>query len=226
LTVIKRRRRLAGVNVTIREARADDAEFLAWVMLTAARSHLPLCFWDLAIPGPEKPRLEIITDLARSEAPTFLRFDGFLIAEQDGRPVAGISAYDSAHKSLDAFVKAAHETLTAREWSPAHFDLLLRRMGPATACMPDSPPGTWVLEWVAAKPEVRGKGVARELLSAILENGRGAGYENAQIAYIIGNDPARAAYERVGFATVEELRDPGFEAALGAPGIARMTMRL
>jgi GNAT superfamily N-acetyltransferase len=226
LTAIPPQRTLAGVQVTIRQARADDAEFLAWIALTAARSHLPLCFWDLAIPGPERPRLEIIAELARSDAPTFLRFDGFLVAEHDGRPIAGLSAYDSAEKNLGAFVKAAQKVLSAREWSPAHFDLMLQRMAPTTACMPDSPPGTWVIEWVAAKPEARGKGVARALLSAILENGRGAGYESAQISYIIGNDPARTAYERVGFTTVEELRDPAFEAALGAPGIARMTMRL
>jgi GNAT superfamily N-acetyltransferase len=214
------------VNVKIREARSEDAEFLAWVMLTAARSHLALCFWDLAIPGPERPRVEVISDLARSAAATFVRFDGFLVAEHDGRPVAGLSAYDSAQKNLDQFIKAAQQVLAARDWSPEHFGLLLQRMAPATSCMPDSPPGTWIVEWVAAKPEARGKGIAGQLLSAILERGRKSGYRDAQIAYLIGNDPARVAYERVGFATVEELRNATFESALGSPGIARMTMKL
>lgn len=214
------------MQTTIREARLDDAEFLAWVMLTAARSHLPLSFWDLAIPGPEQPRLDVIADMARSEAPSITRFDGFVVAEHEGAPVAALSAYDSQQKPMDGFVRAMGEVLTARGWSPSHQELLARRLAPAVSCMPDSPEGTWVIEWVAATPPARGRGVARSLLVEILERGRVRGYETAQIAYIIGNDPARSAYERMGFETVEEIRRADYEAALGAPGIARMTLRL
>ena len=213
------------MDAELRDARRDDCDFLAWVILTAARSHLPLSFWDFAFPGPEAPRLETIAAMARSPKDTFTRFDGFL-AEHEGRPVAALSAYDSAHKHLAGFSEAMQEVLAEREWPAAHLDLLMKRLGPTVSCMPDSPEGTWVVEWVAAKPEARGKGIAGRLLREILDRGRTAGYENAQIAYIIGNDPARIVYERAGFETVEEIRDPGFEEALGAPGIARMTMRL
>ena len=51
------------MGITIRDAASEDREFLAWVMLTAARSHRPICFWDYALPGPEAPRLETIADL-------------------------------------------------------------------------------------------------------------------------------------------------------------------
>lgn len=214
------------MDVVIREARVADADFLAWVMLTAARSHLPVGFWDIAFPGPEAPRLGTLADLARSEAASFVRFDGFLVAEHEGRVVAGLSAYDSATKSLKAFRHALQEVLTARGWPAPHMALLAQRLRPVVSCMPDTPPGTWVVEWVAATPESRGRGVARRLLLEILDRGRRAGYAQAQIAHLIGNDPARLAYERVGFETVEERRDADFEAALGTPGFARMLMKL
>ena len=68
--------------------------------------------------------------------------------------------------------------------------------------------------------------MARQLLLDILERGRQAGYRDAQIAVLMGNTPARTAYERVGFTAVEDLTNPDFEATLGTPGITRMTKKL
>ena len=214
------------MDVTIREAAEADAPFLAWVMQTAARSHRPLCFWDLAFPGPDDQRLDYIAAIARAEPESMAHWGGFLVAEHDGKPVAGLSAYDSAHKGMDAFIGAIATTIHDRGWSPAHQDLLAGRIAPAGSVMPDSPPGVWVIEWVATKPEARGKGVARSLLEGILERGRSAGYTQSQISYLIGNTPAQTAYERIGFETVEEKRDAGFEKIFGSPGVARMVRDL
>ena len=207
---------------TIRNAAAADAPFLAWVIQAAARSHLPLGVWDLAFPGPDGPRLEYLAALAIAQPASFTHYEGFIIAEHDGHPVAALSAYDPATKTTDAFMMAINNALEATGWSPEHRALSLIRMAPMGACVPESLPGTWVIEWVAALPEARGRGVAQALLQAILDRGRSAGYSKAQISYLIGNDPAQAAYERVGFTTVEEKRDADFEAAFRCPGIARM----
>jgi GNAT superfamily N-acetyltransferase len=214
------------MNIEIRDAAPDDAPFLAWVMQTAARSHRPLSFWDLAFPGPDGPRLEYIAELAVAAPRSFAHYNGFLIAEADGRPVAGLSGYDSADKPMSAFLESFAAVTAARGWSPEHQSLLYSRMAPAGTCMPDSPPGVWVIEWVAATPAARGKGVANALLRAILDRGRKAGYRGSQIGYLLGNTPAQTAYERVGFATVDEKRHPAFEEVFGSPGIARMTRDL
>lgn len=210
------------MDVTIREATAADAPFLAWVMLTAARSHVSLSFWDYAFPGPEAPRLEYLTAMAVAEPVCFTHYSGFLVAEHEGEPVGGLSAYDSETKNMDAFIGALAGLLLQREWSLEHQQLLSVRIAPVTTCMPDSPPGVWVIEWVATTPNARGRGVANSLLRAILERGRAAGYTKSQIGYLLGNTPAQTAYERVGFVTVEEKRHPDFEAAFRTPGVARM----
>jgi ribosomal protein S18 acetylase RimI-like enzyme len=214
------------VEIRIRDAVPEDAPFLAWVMQAAARSHRPLSFWDLAFPGPDRPRLEYIAELAVSDARSFTHYSGFLVAETDGRPVAGLSAYDSTHKNMDAFLTSIAALTAARGWSPEHQSLLFSRMAPAGTCMPDSPPGVWVIEWVAATPAARGKGVANALLLAILDRGREAGYRQTQIGHLLGNTPAKTAYERVGFETVDEKRHPAFEEVFGSPGIARMVRDL
>ena len=214
------------MDIRIRDAVAEDAPFLAWVMQTAARSHRPLSFWDLAFPGPDGPRLEYIAELAVIDPRSFAHYSGFLIAESDGRPVAGLSGYESTRKNMDTFLASIASLTAARGWSPEHQSLLFARMAPAGTCMPDSPPGVWVIEWVAATPAARGKGVANALLRAILERGRSEGYHRSQIGFLLGNTPAQTAYERVGFETVEEKRHPAFEAAFGSPGIARMVRDL
>ena len=210
------------MNVTIRDAKPGDASFLGWVMQTAARSHVPLSFWDHAFPGPDAPRLEYIAEMALAEPRSFAHYSGFLVAEHDGKPVGGLSGYDSAKKGMDKFVTALTGVLARHEWSADHQRLLADRTAPVGTCMPDSPPGVWVIEWVATAPSARGRGVANTLLKAILERGRAEGYKRSQIAYLVGNTPAATAYERVGFTTIDEKRHPAFEAAFGTPGIVRM----
>ena len=134
------------MDVTIRDAIAADAPFLAWVMLAAARSHRPLSFWDYAFPGPDAPRLEYIAAMAVAEPIGFTHYSGFLVAEHDGRPVGGLSAYDSATKGMDHFLGAMMGVLAAREWSAEHQQLLPARIAPVGTCMPDSPPGVWIID--------------------------------------------------------------------------------
>ena len=210
----------------IRDATPEDASFIAWVLQASARSHVPLSFWDLAFPGPDSWRLDQLTRLTVMEPISFAHHGGFIVAELDGRPAAALSAYDSAEKGMDGFLGVLEALLVEREWSKEHRDLMGERIAPIGACMPDSPPGVWTIEWVAALPEARGKGLARALLLEILERGRAAGYESSQISYLIGNTPAVTAYERVGFETVSEKRDETFERIFGSPGIATMTRKL
>jgi len=211
-----------GMDVTIRDATEQDAPFLAWVMQEAARSHLPLGLWDFTLPGPDRPRLEAVARMAIAQPESFVHFGGFLVAEADGKAIAGLSGYDSAHKPLDGFTTVMDGTLEQLGWSAEHRALAGIRLAPIGTCMPDSPPGVWVIEWVAAKPEARGRGVAHKLLVEILERGRRGGYTKSQIGYLLGNTPAKTAYERVGFETTGDMRTPEFEAVYGCPGIAHM----
>jgi translation initiation factor 4G len=107
-------------------------------------------------------------------------------------------------------------------WSESEMSEFGERMLSLGTPFPPTPDEHWVIEWVATVPEFRGRGIVNELMLRILERGRARGFKTAQIGYLLGNLPAQRAYERVGFTTVDEKRDPDFEAVLGCPGIARM----
>jgi hypothetical protein len=46
------------MSTCTRRANRDDAEFLAWVILSASRSHLTRGLWDLIIGADEAGRLD------------------------------------------------------------------------------------------------------------------------------------------------------------------------
>lgn len=210
----------------IRDAVPADAPLIAWVQVEASRSGTPLGFWDLALPGADEPRMGLIADLATSAKEHFAHISGFLVAELDGHAVGALSGYSPTAKKLGHFVGALNQVLERNGWSEAHRRLLPFRIGPCMSCFSDSPEDRWIVEWVALLPDARGKGIAAELLGAILERGRAAGFRKAQISYLIGNAPAQRAYERVGFYEVDSKRDPQFEAIFGSPGTVRMWMDL
>lgn len=211
------------MDATIRPATRDDTSFLAWVMQEASRSHLPFGFWDIAVPGPDAYRLRILERICRSEARSFCHWSGFLVAEVGGEPVAGLSAYDDAPAaSGERFMQAMGEALHAEGWNEARMGAIFQRLAPFLTCALEQPAETWILEWVAARPDQRGKGYTRALLQAVLDAGRRRGHERFQIGVLIGNTPAQRAYEGVGFRVVDEKTDPAFEATFGVPGIRRL----
>lgn len=210
--------------VTVRSAREDDAAFVAWTMVAASRSHLPRGAWDLALALPDADTQAVLEALALGTPATFCSWRGFLVAEVDGTPAAALSAYDPGDVApVDPAIDAV---LLRRGWTQAEIDASNARLAPFMTCAPGQPGGTWVVEWVATRPEHRRQGLVDTLLPAVLEVGRRRGYTSAQIAILIGNTPAQRAYEKHGFRLGREHTHPEFAAAMGCPGIAELHRRL
>ncbi len=207
----------------IRRACEHDSGFIAWVMQEAARSHLPLGFWDLAFPGPDADRLRIIGRVVRARARSLCHWSGFLVVDVDGQPAAGLSGYETPSVSAGpAFVEAMQEALAAEGWTGEQLEAMRQRTAPFLTCLPETPEEAWVVEWVATRPAYRGRGLVKALLHEVLAQGRERGHTLAQISVLIDNVPAQRAYEGVGFRVVDEKRHPEFEAAIGSPGIRRL----
>lgn len=217
---------MRGMDATIRRAREEDADFIAWVQQTAARSHVERGFWDVAVPGPDAPRLELMASLARAEPRSFCHWSRFLIAEVDGAPAAALSGYEPPRHGVATFIEALTTTLRRARWSSVEADALYARTTSFMTCIPEAPDDAWVVEWVATRPDQRGRGHVKHLLEAILAEGRRLGHRRAQIAVLIGNTPAQKAYEGAGFAVVDEKTSADFEREYGVPGIRRLVRDL
>jgi translation initiation factor 4G len=211
------------VELVIRPATRDDLPFLAWVQQEASRSHLPFGFWDLAFPGPDAYRLSLIERVCGAEARSFCHWSGFLVAEADGEPAAALCAYGEASAATGERFLAALGAATREEgWDESRLQAMFGRLAPFLTCASEQPDDAWIVEWVATRPEHRGKGLVRALLPAVVEAGRQRGRTKFQIGVLIGNTPAQRAYEGAGFRVADEKRDPAFEATFGSPGIRRL----
>ncbi len=210
----------------IRPATPDDARFLAWVIHAAGRSHLPTGIWDIALPGADEDRLDVLAAITTTRLLHFAHWTRFLVCEVDGASVAALSAYEAEEFGGDKLGLAMNEAFTTLGWGQDEMLAVLRRMAPFASLHFPTPANLWIVEWVATLPEYRGRGLVGALLLEIFEAGREAGFAKSQIGYFLGNTPAKNAYEKVGYRYVDEYRHSDWEAALGCPGVARMHLDL
>src|SRR6266516_3793149 len=83
-----------ALDVTLRDATPDDLDFVAWVMLTASRSHLPVGIWEYINGTDENHTLAFLKALATTETAHWCHLSRFVIALVNGEPAAALSGYD------------------------------------------------------------------------------------------------------------------------------------
>ena len=210
------------MSVKIRRGKADDAAFLARVMMLASRGHLPRGVWDLIAGGSEKNCLDYLRRLALTEPVSLCHYSSFIVAEHDGCPAAALCGFDPRAGGWQLLAEAMKQVQREKGWTQADENASAHRTAPVWQCTFDTLEGAWVVESVATAPEFRRRGLAASLMAEVLEMGRARGHRMAQLTILIGNTPAQHAYEKAGFSVMDEKRHRDFEAALGAPGFMRM----
>ena len=205
-------------RVSIVEATPDHASFIAWVTLTAFRSHLERGFWDFMLDGDEAYKLRYLEALATTDQLHWVHYSTFLVAEVDGRPASALCAYieeELGGPTLRAAGIEANQKIgrTAEEGA-AGFERAKSIMN----VVPEHAPGAWIVENVATLPEFRRQGLVDRLMEEILERGRKRGVTVADISVFIGNDAAQRAYEKCGFTVIAEKHDSEFESVYRTPG--------
>lgn len=206
---------------TLRDAQASDVPLLARVLEMAGRGHLPRGPWDLLFPEPAE-RTRALTRLLEGP-PSWCHHSVFHVAEWDGAPAAALCAFAPGGLELD---KPLAEVFAHLGWPAERAAGAGAKIAPWLRCFPAMPDDAWIVENVGALPEHRRRGLVAALLERVLDAGRRRGFQRAQISCLLGNEPARRAYELAGFREVETLEDPALPALLGDRGFARLTLSL
>jgi ribosomal protein S18 acetylase RimI-like enzyme len=214
------------MTTMIRGARPDDAPFLARTDLIASRGHVDFGIFDLAFPDSEELRLRYLELMAVSERRSFHHYSRFLVAEVDGTPAAALCGYTENKAIWQAMEEARKEVLPGLGIGAGDWEVARERMAPALTCPYPPAAGAWSVEWVGCLPEYRRRGLVNALLEAILDEGRRTGHTLAEIAVLIGNEPAQGAYEKAGFVAYEDIRHPDFERVMRGPGMRKLRRML
>lgn len=207
----------AAGRSSIRPARPDDAAFIARTVLAAQRGPLPRGWIDIALDRPEPDCLDFMTRLAVAQTKSWYHVTHFLIAEVEGRPAAALCALPAS--GTVAAARAAIEEVAAATGIDAAS--MVARGSYARNCWVQGGEGDWLIEHVATDPAYRGGGLAQALIARAVAEGKAAGYAQASITFVIGNDAAERCYTKAGFSFAEERRDAAFEALTGTPGFRR-----
>src|ERR1700709_2307345 len=212
------------MTTKFRQATADDAKFLGWVMFVAARGHLRRGWFDIVLQRPIEFGVAFCARLAHAKAKSGGHHSFFTVAEVDGEPACGACAFpDTAPYMVSG--EAMTEASDRMGIGKAEQEQLWPRgrfMMSATTGEDDC----WTVENVATWPEFRGRGVARGLIEHMLGDMARSGPKRAQISFLIGNDAAEHAYRACGFQFAEDKTAKDFEAAMGVPGIRRLARDL
>ena len=211
-------------NLRIVDARREHAPFIAWVILTAFRSHLEKGFWDFMRPGTDAEILRYLEALTTSKAPHWTHLPLFIVAEVNGEPAAALSGYfgeeHGGARLRDGMAEADAATGQAPDAEAIGRALTILNVAP------EHVPGAWIVEDVATRPEFRRRGLIDALMQEIMERGRKRGATVSDIGVFIGNDSAQKAYEKAGYVVVGEKTHPDFEAVYGTPGVRTLRRSL
>jgi translation initiation factor 4G len=208
----------AQTKLTVIDATPEHSDFLAWVCLTAFRSHLERGFWDFMVGGSEQDMLRYLSALVATEQRHWSHYSTFLIAEVDGRPASALGGYFDAELGGPTLRLAGAEANLRTGRSDQAATAGFARASSIMNVLPEHADGAWIVENVATLPEFRRRGLCEQLVSEILERGRARRAKVADVSVFIGNDGAQRVYERCGFEVVGEKLDAEFESVYKTPG--------
>jgi len=215
------------MNIHIRNARREDALFLARSILIAGRAHVKKGIWEMILGLPEEQCFLFLQSIAITDPPHLFHYSCYFIAEtSDKTPAGSLGGYNPklmGYQALQQAISAVYKKLQLPEKISCEVNDRAARI---MACLPKELDNTWVIDSVATLPEYRGRGIAESLLCQVLNEGKKQGHKLSQVNMYIGNEPALRLYLKMGFAIVEERRDKYFEENIGSPGMLSLVKQL
>jgi hypothetical protein len=205
------------MSIKIRQAKVEDAPFLAQMMLQSSRAGKKDGVFDLIFENyNDEEILEQLAKLATTEAKSHCNYRNFLIAEADGKSVGTLCSYEPRKATKEVFIKALQEVGCSSDIENTleiiyECDLDVSR----TAIMFD------FMEELEGFIDV---GVLKALMQKSLLNARLKGYSIAQTIIEIGSLEAELFYTKLGFSVVDEKECERYKETFGRSGLKLLSI--
>lgn len=203
--------------MNIRPAKAEDASFLAWLILESSRAGKKSGLFD-RIFSPSNDVQKSLEMLVIHETKTLCHYSNFLVAEVDGELAGGLCGYDGYKLSWESMSEALASMGCQGDYK--------ERISAYLVCEPKVEKNTLVLDFMLTKEEFRGLGVLKELVKKVLLNARLKGFRRAQTFIEIGSVETQLAYEKMGFSFKDEKKSDYYLQEFGRPGISSYVVEL
>ena len=215
------------MNIHIRDARRQDAPFLARSILIAGRAHVKKGIWEVILGLSEEQSLQFLQIIAITGPPHLFHYSCYYIAETAvNTPAGSLGGYSPKQMGYQALQQAIPKVYKKMQLPEQTYREASGQAARILTCLPEEVNNAWVVDSVATMPEYRSRGIAENLLQKVLAEGKKQGYKLSQVNMYIGNEPALHLYQKMGFEIIEEKRDKYFEENIGSPGMLSLVRQL
>jgi len=205
------------MGITIRQAKAEDAPFLAQMMLQSSRAGKKDGFFDLIFEKEsDEELLEKLEALAQTEAKSHCNYRNFLIAEMDNQSVGTLCSYEPRKATKEIFVKALQEVGCS--------DSLDSVLEVLYACKLDVSRTALMFDFMEELEGFIDVGVLKALMQKSLLTARLKGYSIAQTIIEIGSLEAELFYKKLGFHIVDEKVCESYKEIFGRNGLKLLSI--
>jgi len=199
------------MSIQIKQAKVEDSQFLAKMMLQSSRAGKKDGIFDLLFDtNDDSVILEKLAALTVTSVKSHCHYSNFLIAESDGKSVGTLCSYEPRISTREAFEKALEEIGCSDESEAlevmygCNFELNKR---------------TLMFDFMEELEGFIDVGVLKALMQKSLLSARLKGYTIAQTVIEIGSLENELFYKKLGFRVVEQKECELYKERFGRLGL-------
>jgi len=205
------------MSIKIRQAKVEDAPFLAQMMLQSSRAGKKDGLFDLIFgTNDNKELLAKLEKLAQTEAKSHCNYRNFLIAEMDGQSVGTLCSYEPRKATKEVFIKALQEVGCAES--------IAETLSIVYECELDVSRTALMFDFMEELEGFIDVGVLKALMQKSLLTARLKGYSIAQTIIEIGSLEAELFYKKLGFVVVDEKECERYKETFGRTGLKLLSV--
>jgi len=204
------------MSITIRQAKIDDASFLAKMILQSSRAGKKDGVFDLLFGTNDTAVvLESLEKLTKTDAKSHCHYSNFLIAEMDRKKVGTLCSYEPRISTKETFIAALDEIGCSDENDAltvmyvCDFQLNNR---------------TLMFDFTEELEGFMDVGILKALMQKSLLTARLKGYRIAQTMIEIGSHESELFYKKMGFQQVQQLECELYKEKFGRAGLTLMAI--
>jgi len=205
------------MSITIRQAKVEDAPFLAQMMLQSSRAGKKVGIFDLLFElESEKELLAKVEALTQTDAKSHCHYKNFFVAEMDNKKVGTLCSYEPRKATKDVFLQALQEVDVKSE-NLSFVDVLY-------ACDLDVSRTALMFDFMEELEGFIDVGVLKALMQKSLLAARMKGYSIVQSIIEIGSLEMELLYEKLGFVVVDIKECEDYKEVFGRNGLKLLSL--
>ena len=200
------------MSIKIRKAKAEDASFLAKMILQSSRAEKKFGLFDLIFESKsDEDTLKMLEKLTITTSKNYCHYSNFLIANIDGVDVGSLCSYEPRIATQKAFTDSLDEIGCA-----GSVDAFLEI---SSICTFESNNRTLFFDFMEELDGYMDVGVLKALMQKTLLTARLKGYRIVQTMVEIGSLEALLYYKKLGFKEIEEKECELYKEKFGRAGL-------